>query len=90
MSDVQKGEFVDEAFIGAGAQPGLEIWRIEKLKPVAVDKATYGKFYTGIYFFDNKFIRASRLKFCLKFYQNIFGGRGMKNIRQILWREKYF
>ena len=47
MSDVQKGEFVDEAFIGAGAQPGLEIWRIEKLKPVAVDKATYGKFYTG-------------------------------------------
>ena len=26
---------------------GLEIWRIEKLKPAPVDRSTYGKFYTG-------------------------------------------
>lgn len=34
-------------FSKAGASEGLEIWRIEKLKPVPVDKATFGKFYSG-------------------------------------------
>jgi len=34
-------------FAGAGKGPGLEIWRIEKLKVVAYDKKLYGKFYTG-------------------------------------------
>lgn len=41
------GTFVDEAFEGAGLTPGLEIWRIEKLKVVKQDPKTYGKFYTG-------------------------------------------
>lgn len=34
-------------FRGCGKAPGIEIWRIEKLKPVPVPKNTYGKFYVG-------------------------------------------
>ncbi|EDV22114.1 uncharacterized protein TRIADDRAFT_29447 [Trichoplax adhaerens] len=37
----------DSAFEGAGKTPGLEIWRIEKLKVVKQDPKTYGKFYNG-------------------------------------------
>ncbi|XP_067673342.1 advillin-like [Haliotis asinina] len=37
----------DEAFAKAGQTPGLEIWRIEKLKVVPQDVSTYGTFYTG-------------------------------------------
>eukprot|EP01042_Synura_sphagnicola_P009253 gene9253-11878_t len=36
----------EPAFAGAGRKPGLELWRIEKLKPVKQAKAD-GKFYTG-------------------------------------------
>lgn len=38
---------VDEAFLEAGKKPGMEIWRIEKLKVVAQDVKTYGSFYSG-------------------------------------------
>lgn len=38
---------VDEAFLEAGKKPGMEIWRIEKLKVVAQDVKTYGTFYSG-------------------------------------------
>ncbi|XP_073253861.1 gelsolin, cytoplasmic-like [Porites lutea] len=38
---------VDDAFLEAGKKPGLEIWRIEKLKVVAQDVSTYGTFYSG-------------------------------------------
>ncbi|KAL8612457.1 hypothetical protein ACOMHN_058585 [Nucella lapillus] len=38
---------VDEAFDGAGAAPGMQIWRIEKLKVVKQDPDTYGNFYSG-------------------------------------------
>ncbi|XP_065668513.1 advillin isoform X2 [Hydra vulgaris] len=38
---------VDEAFVGAGEVPGLEIWRIEKLKVVKQDPKLNGKFYNG-------------------------------------------
>ena len=34
-------------FPGAGEKPGLEIWRIEQLKPVALPADEYGKFSTG-------------------------------------------
>ncbi|XP_066925925.1 gelsolin, cytoplasmic-like [Clytia hemisphaerica] len=44
---MSKGAFVDEAFEGCGQEPGLEIWRIEKLKVVKQDPKTYGKFYSG-------------------------------------------
>jgi len=37
----------DKEFLGAGQAPGIEIWRIEKLAPVKVPKAQYGKFYEG-------------------------------------------
>jgi hypothetical protein len=36
----------EPAFVGAGRTPGLELWRIEKLKPVKQPKAD-GKFFTG-------------------------------------------
>eukprot|EP01018_Ginkgo_biloba_P014879 Gb_25295 [translate_table: standard] len=38
---------VDPAFQGAGQKAGLEIWRIENFKPVAVPKSSYGKFFSG-------------------------------------------
>ncbi|XP_068702988.1 gelsolin, cytoplasmic-like isoform X2 [Montipora foliosa] len=38
---------VDDAFLEAGKKPGLEIWRIEKLKIVPQDVSTYGSFYSG-------------------------------------------
>eukprot|EP00026_Physarum_polycephalum_P002067 Phypoly_transcript_02071.p1 GENE.Phypoly_transcript_02071~~Phypoly_transcript_02071.p1 ORF type:complete len:829 (+),score=189.83 Phypoly_transcript_02071:487-2973(+) len=38
---------ITDEFKGAGAKEGLEIWRIEKLRPVPVDRSQYGKFYTG-------------------------------------------
>ena len=37
----------DPAFSGAGAKPGIEIFRIEKLKPVKQAEDTHGKFYSG-------------------------------------------
>eukprot|EP00004_Rigifila_ramosa_P003141 TRINITY_DN132_c0_g1_i1.p1 TRINITY_DN132_c0_g1~~TRINITY_DN132_c0_g1_i1.p1 ORF type:complete len:824 (-),score=219.57 TRINITY_DN132_c0_g1_i1:102-2516(-) len=37
----------DPAFAGAGKKAGVEIWRIEKLKPVAVPKEDHGKFFSG-------------------------------------------
>lgn len=33
---------VDKAFEGAGAKPGVEVWRIEKLAPVPVPPKMYG------------------------------------------------
>lgn len=38
---------LDSAFQGAGTKPGLEIWRIESFRPVAVPKSSHGKFFTG-------------------------------------------
>ncbi|XP_064608792.1 gelsolin, cytoplasmic-like [Liolophura sinensis] len=38
---------VDPVFVGVGQSPGLEIWRIEKLKVVPQDPKTYGDFYSG-------------------------------------------
>ncbi|XP_024980360.1 villin-4-like isoform X1 [Cynara cardunculus var. scolymus] len=38
---------VDPAFQGAGQKAGIEVWRIENSKPVAVAESSYGKFYTG-------------------------------------------
>eukprot|EP00164_Ancoracysta_twista_P003232 GFYU01004318.1.p1 GENE.GFYU01004318.1~~GFYU01004318.1.p1 ORF type:complete len:812 (-),score=336.28 GFYU01004318.1:98-2533(-) len=34
-------------FAGAGKAVGMEIWRIEKLKPVALPKEEYGRFHSG-------------------------------------------
>ncbi|XP_057866984.2 villin-4 isoform X1 [Cryptomeria japonica] len=38
---------VDAAFQGAGQKTGLEIWRIENFKPVAIPTSSYGKFRSG-------------------------------------------
>ncbi|KAI0512202.1 hypothetical protein KFK09_012840 [Dendrobium nobile] len=38
---------VDEAFRGAGAKAGLEIWCIENLRLVLVRKSSHGKFLSG-------------------------------------------
>ncbi|XP_023719008.1 gelsolin-like [Cryptotermes secundus] len=37
----------DPAFVDAGTQPGLLIWRIERFNPVAVPSAKHGQFYVG-------------------------------------------
>lgn len=34
-------------FQGAGKAPGLEVWRIEKLKPVPLKPADFGTFFSG-------------------------------------------
>ena len=36
-----------ELFAGAGKKAGVEVWRIEALTPIPVDKKHHGKFYTG-------------------------------------------
>jgi hypothetical protein len=36
-----------ELFSGAGATPGLEVWRIEKMKPVKQGTPSSGKFFSG-------------------------------------------
>jgi hypothetical protein len=39
---------VDIAFKGAGAKVGLEVWRIEKMKPIQItDQRKFGQFHTG-------------------------------------------
>ncbi|XP_023765341.1 villin-4 isoform X1 [Lactuca sativa] len=38
---------VDPAFQGAGQKAGIEVWKIENSKPVAIPEASYGKFFTG-------------------------------------------
>ncbi|KAK3760676.1 hypothetical protein RRG08_010649 [Elysia crispata] len=38
---------LDPAFENVGQKPGLEIFRIEKLKVIAQDPSSYGKFYSG-------------------------------------------
>jgi hypothetical protein len=37
---------MDPAFLGAGQQPGLEVWRIENLKPIKQPRID-GKLYQG-------------------------------------------
>eukprot|EP01112_Ceratiomyxa_fruticulosa_P000352 TRINITY_DN1031_c0_g1_i1.p1 TRINITY_DN1031_c0_g1~~TRINITY_DN1031_c0_g1_i1.p1 ORF type:complete len:377 (+),score=77.26 TRINITY_DN1031_c0_g1_i1:270-1400(+) len=37
----------EEAWVGAGERPGLQIWRIEQFHVRHVDKHDYGKFYSG-------------------------------------------
>jgi gelsolin len=37
----------EQAWKGAGVEPGIQIWRIEQFKIVPVPKATYGTFYSG-------------------------------------------
>ncbi|KAL2482931.1 Villin-4 [Forsythia ovata] len=38
---------LDPSFHGAGQKAGIEVWRIENFKPVAVPKSSHGKFFTG-------------------------------------------
>lgn len=38
---------VDSAFVGAGNQAGVRIWRIERFNPVAVAAEKYGHFHVG-------------------------------------------
>ena len=37
----------EEAWIGAGKQPGVEIWRIEKFEVKRWPEEEYGEFYDG-------------------------------------------
>ena len=40
-------EQTEPDFPGAGEKPGVQIWRIEQLEPVALPTDEYGKFRTG-------------------------------------------
>ncbi|XP_069122982.1 advillin-like isoform X2 [Argopecten irradians] len=63
--------FVDEAFTSAGQIPGLEIWRIEKLKVVPQEKSTYGEFYSGdsyILLKTNKSVKSDKLEWDVHFW----------------------
>lgn len=53
----------------AGQKDGLEIWRIEKLKPVPVDPAHFGKFYAGdSYIVLHTFTKDNRRKWDVHFW----------------------
>uniref|UniRef100_UPI00398F0436 macrophage-capping protein-like n=1 Tax=Pristiophorus japonicus TaxID=55135 RepID=UPI00398F0436 len=43
----QKSMGVDSCFANAGERLGLQVWRVEKMKLVAVPTATVGTFFTG-------------------------------------------
>nr|GEW24758.1 villin-4-like [Tanacetum cinerariifolium] len=38
---------LDPAFQSAGQKAGIEVWRIENFKPVAISQSSHGKFFTG-------------------------------------------
>ncbi|KAG0473447.1 hypothetical protein HPP92_015304 [Vanilla planifolia] len=38
---------IDEAFRGAGAKAGLEVWCLENLRAVPIPKSLHGKFFSG-------------------------------------------
>jgi len=37
----------EDAFDGAGAENGVEVWRIEKFEPVRLSPSEFGVFYSG-------------------------------------------
>ena len=39
----------DSAFLGAGATPGLELWRIENLSPVKLSKVIFLSVFIYLY-----------------------------------------
>ncbi|XP_076464098.1 advillin-like [Babylonia areolata] len=62
---------VDEAFEGAGKAPGMEIWRIEKLKVVKQKQDSYGDFYSGdsyILLVTKQVPNSSRLEWDIHFW----------------------
>ncbi|XP_033733463.1 gelsolin-like protein 1 [Pecten maximus] len=62
---------VDDAFRSAGQKPGLDVWRIEKLKVVPREKATHGEFYCGdsyILLKTNKNAKSDKLEWDVHFW----------------------
>ncbi|XP_060072060.1 gelsolin, cytoplasmic-like [Ylistrum balloti] len=62
---------VDDAFRSAGQVPGLEIWRIEKLKVVLQEGTTHGEFYSGdsyILLKTNKNAKSDKLDWDVHFW----------------------
>ncbi|XP_052068531.1 advillin-like [Mytilus californianus] len=62
---------VDKAFLKAGQGPGLEIWRIEKMKVILQEPKTYGEFYTGdsyILLHTKKNIKSEKLEWNIHFW----------------------
>lgn len=60
----------DPAFEGAGQEPGLTIWRIEKLTVKPVDPKMYGSFYSGDSYIvlHTKKARSGRLEWNIHFW----------------------
>eukprot|EP00735_Rhodelphis_limneticus_P008799 TRINITY_DN2282_c0_g2::TRINITY_DN2282_c0_g2_i1::g.6851::m.6851 TRINITY_DN2282_c0_g2::TRINITY_DN2282_c0_g2_i1::g.6851 ORF type:complete len:838 (-),score=368.98,sp/O75366/AVIL_HUMAN/40.36/0.0,Gelsolin/PF00626.17/1.1e-17,Gelsolin/PF00626.17/3.6e-16,Gelsolin/PF00626.17/2.5e-10,Gelsolin/PF00626.17/4.5e-18,Gelsolin/PF00626.17/2.1e-09,Gelsolin/PF00626.17/3.1e-09,VHP/PF02209.14/7.7e+03,VHP/PF02209.14/8.2e-14,Viral_helicase1/PF01443.13/0.15 TRINITY_DN2282_c0_g2_i1:57-2528(-) len=58
-----------ELFAGAGQKEGVEIWRIEKLKPVRLAKESYGKFHSGdSYLVLNTYKKFNSMNYNLHFW----------------------
>eukprot|EP00061_Rhincodon_typus_P006842 g27893.t1 len=57
-------------FENAGKEPGLQIWRVEKLDLVAVPKNLYGDFFTGDAYLVMRTIkqRSGNLQYDLHFW----------------------
>lgn len=53
---------VDPAFANAGKKVGLEAWRIENMKPVAVPAAEIGRLHNGDSYI---FLKTSQEKRCV-------------------------
>eukprot|EP00735_Rhodelphis_limneticus_P008798 TRINITY_DN2282_c0_g1::TRINITY_DN2282_c0_g1_i1::g.6847::m.6847 TRINITY_DN2282_c0_g1::TRINITY_DN2282_c0_g1_i1::g.6847 ORF type:complete len:944 (-),score=398.86,sp/P02640/VILI_CHICK/39.83/3e-174,sp/P02640/VILI_CHICK/32.63/2e-39,sp/P02640/VILI_CHICK/28.42/2e-32,Gelsolin/PF00626.17/1.1e-18,Gelsolin/PF00626.17/1.8e-16,Gelsolin/PF00626.17/1e-09,Gelsolin/PF00626.17/6.1e-17,Gelsolin/PF00626.17/2.5e-07,Gelsolin/PF00626.17/1.7e-10,VHP/PF02209.14/9.4e+03,VHP/PF02209.14/2.6e-14 TRINITY_DN2282_c0_g1_i1:633- len=58
-----------ELFTGAGRHDGVEIWRIENMKPVKISSPTLGKFYSGdSYLILHTYTKAGAKAFNLHFW----------------------
>jgi hypothetical protein len=56
-------------FVNAGATDGIQIWRIEDLRPVPIPLPSYGKFHTGdSYILLHTKVQKNRKEFIIHFW----------------------
>lgn len=72
---MEPGHAVSGDFSGAGQEPGLEIWRIEKMSAVPWPVEQYGKFYNG----DSYIVLHSKLNRFKKLTHDIYFWLGLES-----------